>query len=633
MIISHRHKFIFIKTRKTAGTSVEIALSRYCGPRDVLTPTTPEDEQARRELGILPRHYAKWPASLLFGGLVNLHRFSKQPIKWVGKAGMRRFSQHSPADVIQRRVSKAVWNSYFKFTIERDPLERIVSRYYWDKSNGRCQSLDDFFSRQSFDSNYDMYAVNDQIVVDRIIRYDRLDEELREVCAHLGIEFDGWMPRSKSVYPGERKGWRDLLNAEQIERVCWEFAREYRVMASLGAQLPPEAQASLARSRPKPSVPEPSASPRKSSILGLLPSKKRRRERVWFDVTDSDNIPRPDFRGFTPRTHGTVPEAPAADEVYLDTDGVSERDFGQEIDDFKQAHETAPPPPPDVSHLEPDDTAGSSYASSMAEAARLHENDADMEVFGPDDRVPRRVDTIRDVSDMPDLAEPAQSVPDEEIRTEEAASGAPSSADRKSDAPQADDAARIFGMDDDPGAHSAPDLAPVWDPEPEPGEAIILGGPPPEQASAAVADQPVETEPEPAPAPPPMADLESAQPEPETPRRSPGDDFVASDLIAAIRTIQAADVARPHKPETDDFLEKPPYWSAPVNDDPHAAGVTGTVPEPEAPPAVYADPRPQSEPWAHQNADQGASAPSHARPDVSERKPFESGWLFGDGTR
>ncbi len=31
MIISHEHKFIFLKTKKTAGTSVELALTRLCG--------------------------------------------------------------------------------------------------------------------------------------------------------------------------------------------------------------------------------------------------------------------------------------------------------------------------------------------------------------------------------------------------------------------------------------------------------------------------------------------------------------------------------------------------------------------------------------------------------------------------
>jgi len=38
MIISHTHKFIFIKSEKTAGTSIEAALSRYCSGDDVVTP-------------------------------------------------------------------------------------------------------------------------------------------------------------------------------------------------------------------------------------------------------------------------------------------------------------------------------------------------------------------------------------------------------------------------------------------------------------------------------------------------------------------------------------------------------------------------------------------------------------------
>ena len=44
MIISHEHKFIFLKTRKTAGTSIELALSQLCGPNDIITPISPNDE-------------------------------------------------------------------------------------------------------------------------------------------------------------------------------------------------------------------------------------------------------------------------------------------------------------------------------------------------------------------------------------------------------------------------------------------------------------------------------------------------------------------------------------------------------------------------------------------------------------
>ena len=47
MILSEKHKFVFIKGMKVAGTSVEMALSTLCGPHDIVTPISPIDELAR----------------------------------------------------------------------------------------------------------------------------------------------------------------------------------------------------------------------------------------------------------------------------------------------------------------------------------------------------------------------------------------------------------------------------------------------------------------------------------------------------------------------------------------------------------------------------------------------------------
>ena len=52
MIVSHKHRFVFVKTRKTGGSSIEHALSEFCGGGDVLTPLPPEVK-----IPYLPRNY------------------------------------------------------------------------------------------------------------------------------------------------------------------------------------------------------------------------------------------------------------------------------------------------------------------------------------------------------------------------------------------------------------------------------------------------------------------------------------------------------------------------------------------------------------------------------------------------
>ena len=45
MILSFSKKFIFFKPRKTAGTSLEIALRYFCNKNDIITGISREDEK------------------------------------------------------------------------------------------------------------------------------------------------------------------------------------------------------------------------------------------------------------------------------------------------------------------------------------------------------------------------------------------------------------------------------------------------------------------------------------------------------------------------------------------------------------------------------------------------------------
>jgi hypothetical protein len=51
----------------------------------------------------------------------------------------RGFGRHDSAHQIRAKVGEQVWNEYFKFTFERNPWEKIVSRY-WAYARGDAQS-------------------------------------------------------------------------------------------------------------------------------------------------------------------------------------------------------------------------------------------------------------------------------------------------------------------------------------------------------------------------------------------------------------------------------------------------------------------------------------------------------------
>ena len=214
MIISHQYRFIFIKTAKTAGTSVEIALSKFCGPDDVITPISPKDEATRRELGyrgaqnfrIPLRHYgARDFAKALY---------SRKPLA---------FYHHAPASFIREYVDADVWNSYFKFTIERNPFDKAISWYYWVNHGER--SLEEFIlaGGTNYASKFDLYAIDGEIVVDEVYRYEQMDAAMADLQQRLGLPEAPELPHAKVGTRKDPRNYREVLTPaarRKIEQVC-----------------------------------------------------------------------------------------------------------------------------------------------------------------------------------------------------------------------------------------------------------------------------------------------------------------------------------------------------------------------------------------------------------------------------
>lgn len=226
MIINHKYKFIYLKTRKTASTSIEIALSKFCDKNDIITPLIKKDEKMRKAKEFARPANCRVP--LHYYGIIDF-------INAVRKRKLKHFSNHKTAHYVKKYVDKEIWNNYYKFTFERNPFDKAVSLYYYAKkreqTNGSGLGISEYLKKAPIHalSNWSIYTIKDRIAVDFVGKYENLEEDLKTVKKNIGLPDDIQLPKAKSKYRPDRTHYSKLLDPEDrdwIELVC---AKEFKM--------------------------------------------------------------------------------------------------------------------------------------------------------------------------------------------------------------------------------------------------------------------------------------------------------------------------------------------------------------------------------------------------------------------
>ena len=193
MLVSHVNKFIYIKPLKAAGSSVEAWFQKFC-----------LSEEDRKKLD-----QSVWDACRDDRGDFQ----NKNGIIGGRLSGSsRKFPPHSRPREIKNIIGKEKFDEYFKFSVVRNPWDRMVSMFWWKhkKKNGDFKAIKKCFNewmtksiiRSSVKSDLELYTIRGEFIFDYYIRYENLEQGIREVCDLLDIkDIDlSRLPKHKSGY-------------------------------------------------------------------------------------------------------------------------------------------------------------------------------------------------------------------------------------------------------------------------------------------------------------------------------------------------------------------------------------------------------------------------------------------------
>lgn len=205
MLVSHRHKFIYLKARKVAGTSIESYLERYCMSEEL--------EKVHQ-----PKHASDFKKDSY--GIIGARMNGNSNPKWYN---------HKLSSELKKDLGDDIWNNYTKICNIRNPYDMIVSWYHYQTRQNVIDKkkfnlfLNHKINQNIIKKNKEIWSYNGNFDFE-YIRFENLEEDLYTIMEKLNLKnYEDNVPHFKK---SNRTHWRKYYNDKSIEIVYNMFKEE-----------------------------------------------------------------------------------------------------------------------------------------------------------------------------------------------------------------------------------------------------------------------------------------------------------------------------------------------------------------------------------------------------------------------
>jgi len=228
-LVSFQHNFVYLRTRKTASTSVEMYLQPFCMPAGQAV-----SEYNRRQIisdvGIVGRRLRDTSPPLHIRASGTMRRMLGRP-NW---------RPHMSAQEVHANLPASFWSSALKVSSVRNPFARTVSSFFWFLAL-RDETIDEpmklvsrfrYYVRNGrFHDDREIVTLDGQFLPDVLIRQEHLAGDLAALSERLGLDTSqSTLPvtkKTKSSDKAARPTLRAFYNDKTAdivrERFAWAF--------------------------------------------------------------------------------------------------------------------------------------------------------------------------------------------------------------------------------------------------------------------------------------------------------------------------------------------------------------------------------------------------------------------------